>query len=32
MITLQYDDKVDPTLRENIARMPIEDEALTGVN
>jgi len=27
MITLQYDDKVDPTLRESIARMPIKDEA-----
>jgi len=24
---LQYDDKVDPTLREGIARMPIKDEA-----
>jgi hypothetical protein len=32
MITLQYDDKVDPTLRESIARMPIKDEAPASVD
>jgi hypothetical protein len=32
MIALQYDDKVDPTLRESIARMPIKDEAATSVD
>jgi hypothetical protein len=32
MITLQYDDKVDPPLREGIARMPIKDEPSTGVD
>jgi hypothetical protein len=32
MIALQYDDKIDPTLWESIARMPIEDEAPASVD
>jgi hypothetical protein len=32
MITLKYDDKVDPPLREGIARMPVKDEPPTSVD
>ena len=32
MITLQYDDKIDPPLREGFACMPIEDEPSTIVD
>jgi hypothetical protein len=32
VITLQYDDEIDPSLREGIARMPVEDEPPTRID
>jgi hypothetical protein len=32
MIALQHDDKVDPPLREGIARMPVKDEPSTRID